>query len=118
MAAMLDDVQVNIAKMRQDAAIGFATATDLADWLVKNLHVSFRKAHHISGAIVKIAEKKQCKLEEIDLKTMQSIEPKITNEIYQVLDIINSVKNKTSYGGTAPNNIKAAIQLARSFSSQ
>lgn len=115
MAAMLNDIQVNQAKMQQDASIGFATATDLADWLVKNLQISFRKAHHISGAIVKIAESKQCKLEEIDLKTMQSIEPKINNDIYKVLNITNSVKNKASYGGTAPNNVKAALKLARKF---
>lgn len=113
MAAMVCDMQVNRVKMHQDATIGFATATDLADWLVKNLRVSFRKAHHISGAIVKIAESKQCKLEEIDLKTMRAIEPKITNKIYQVLDITDSVKSKTSYGGTAPNNVKAAIRLTK-----
>jgi argininosuccinate lyase len=113
MAAMIDDIQVDKQKMRQAAANGFSTATDLADWLVKNLKIPFRKAHKISGQIVQAAEKKDCTLMELDLPSMQAIEPKITKAVYTILSIESSVKTKTSFGGTAPQNVKAAIKYAK-----
>ena len=113
MAAMLADIQVDKQKMHQAATFGFSTATDLADWLVKSLKISFRKAHKISGKIVKLAENKGCTLTELDLPSMQSIEPKITDAIYEILTVESSVKSKTSFGGTAPQNVKAAIKSAK-----
>jgi argininosuccinate lyase len=115
MAAMIDDVQVDKQKMYQAAIAGFSTATDLADWLVKNLRLSFRKAHKISGEIVKLAEDKGCTLTELDLSSIQSIEPEITDAIYEILTVESSVKNKISFGGTAPQNVRAAIKSAKKF---
>ncbi len=113
MAAMIDDVQVDKQKMYQAAIAGFSTATDFADWLVKNLKFPFRKAHKISGKIVKLAEDKGCTLIELDLPLIQSIEPKITYAIYEILTVESSVKSKTSFGGTAPQNVRAAIKSAK-----
>ncbi|CAL7961154.1 Argininosuccinate lyase [Gammaproteobacteria bacterium] len=112
MAAMINNMQINKQKMYRAATSGFSTATDLADWLVKNLKLSFRQAHKISGKIVMSAEGKNCELKDLDLVSMQTIEPKITNKIYKILDIESSVKNKTSFGGTSPENVKAAVKSA------
>lgn len=113
MTMMINDIQVNKQKMYQAAAAGFSTATDLADWLVKNLKIPFRKAHKISGQIVMLAENKGCALTELDLPSMQLIEPKITQAIYAALTIESSVNSKASFGGTAPQNVKAAIKSAK-----
>ncbi|MEI8055449.1 MAG: argininosuccinate lyase [bacterium] len=113
MIAMINDIQVDKQKMRQAAATGFSTATDLADWLVKNLKIPFRKAHKISGQLVRTAENRNCTLIELDLLSMQAIEPKITKAIYTALTVESSVKSKTSFGGTAPQNVKAAIKAAK-----
>ena len=99
--------------MHKMAVAGFSTATDLADWLVINLGLPFRKCHHITGQIVKIAEDKNCGLADLDLKEMQKIEPKITKEIYQVLSVENSVKSRLSFGGTGPKAVREAIQKAK-----
>jgi argininosuccinate lyase len=113
MNGMMKDAKFNKDKMKEAAGRGFSTATDLADWLVQNLGIPFRKCHSISGKIVKIAEERQCKLEEILLEDMQEIEPKITKDIFNVLSVENSVKSRTSYGGTSPSNVEKAIKDAK-----
>lgn len=87
MGGMLSSATWYKDSMRESAEMGYTTATALADWLVMNLKLPFRDAHHVTGAIVKMAEKKGCKLDELSLKDMQKIEPKITNEIFKVLSI-------------------------------
>ena len=110
---MLKDLEVKKDNMYKMASGGFSTATDLADWLVINLNLPFRKCHHITGQIVKLAENKKCDLADLPLKEMQKIEPKITKEIYQVLTVENSVKSRTSFGGTSPIVVKKAIADAK-----
>ncbi|HUN12998.1 MAG TPA: argininosuccinate lyase, partial [Rhabdaerophilum sp.] len=79
---------------------------DLADWLVRTLKMPFREAHHVTGRIVALASAKNADLEKLTLTEMQGIEPRITNEIFSVLGVANSVKSRTSYGGTAPENVR------------
>ncbi len=110
---MLRDLQVKEKNMYKMASAGFSTATDLADWLVINLGLPFRKCHHITGTIVKLAEQKGYDLVDLSLEEMQEIEPKITKEIYQVLTVENSVKSRTSFGGTSPVVVRKAISDSR-----
>lgn len=100
---MVDDMKVNKDNMLNLAASGYSTATDIADWLVKNLGTPFRDAHHITGKIVKLAEKKDCRLDQLSLKDLQSVEKAITKEIFNVLSVENSVKSRKSVGGTSPD---------------
>ncbi len=99
---MVDDMKVNKQNMRELAAFGFSTATDIADWLVKNANIPFRDAHHITGKCVRLAEQKNCRLDQLSLADLQKIEKKITKDIFNVLSVENSVKSRKSYGGTAP----------------
>jgi len=110
MSGMVADFKADQEKMLESASLGFLTATDLADWLVKNLGLPFRDAHHITGKIVALAEKKNCQLDEIPLKEMQKIFPKISVEIFKVLSVENSVKSRNSYGGTSPEGVKKRIE--------
>jgi len=113
MAGMVRDMKPNNSAL--DAALeqGFITATDLADWLVRAANIPFRDAHHITGKIVRLAEKKGCDLVKLSLKDMKAIDPRITKEIYSVLDAHNAVKSRTSFGGTAPALVKQAVKDAR-----
>jgi argininosuccinate lyase len=113
MSGMIKDLKVNKENMLEMAKSGFSTATDLADWLVKNLHIPFRQCHHITGQIVKMAEDKNCDLEELDLSDMQKVEPKITKEIFAVLSVQNSVNSRNSFGGTSPQCVAEAIKKAQ-----
>ena len=110
---MIRDLKVKKENMYKMASGGFSTATDLADWLVINLNLPFRKCHHITGQIVKLAESKNCDLADLSLKEMQKIEPRISKEIYQVLTVENSVKSRISFGGTSPKSVKDAIKNAK-----
>ncbi len=92
---------------------GFITATDLADWLVRELGLPFREAHHITGALVRLAEEKGCGLAELPLAEMQAVEPRITAEIRAGLTVEASVASRTSFGGTAPANVRRAVAAAR-----
>jgi argininosuccinate lyase len=92
------------------AGAGFSTATDLADWLVRSLNIPFRDAHHITGRIVAEAERRGCGLEELPLDAMQAIEPRINGDVYAVLGVENSVRSRTSFGGTAP--VRVAEQVS------
>ena len=103
---MVRDMVPDEPEMRKAAASGFSTATDLADWLVRTLKMPFREAHHVTGSLVALAEKQGCDLPELSLPLMQSVEPRITKEVYKVLTVENSVASRTSFGGTAPKNVK------------
>ncbi len=92
--------------MARAAGSGYSTATDLADWLVRELGMPFRQAHHVTGRLVGVAAAKGVGLEALSLAEMQEAEPKITEAIYDVLGVENSVASRTSYGGTAPDNVR------------
>ncbi len=113
MAGMLSDMKVNKAQMLNMAGSGYSTATDLADWLVKNLNIPFRDAHHITGTIVKMAENKGIALHELQLSEMQKVEKKITAKIFEVLSVENSVASRTSIGGTSAICVKEEIVKAK-----
>jgi argininosuccinate lyase len=112
MSGMVDDMEPNVEAMRAAAGRGYATATDLADWLVQTLGLPFREAHHVTGQIVAAAEARSLGLEELPLEAMQAIEPRITSTVFSVLGIENSVKSRVSYGGTAPQNVS---KMARAW---
>ncbi len=109
MEGMVRDLTANRAALEQAASAGFSTATDLADWLVRELNLPFREAHHVTGALVKLAEDKGCDLPDLTLQEMQKIHGEITQAVYSVLGVQNSVASRTSYGGTAPDNVRAQI---------
>jgi len=113
MTGMVLDFAVNKEGMEEAASEAYANATDLADWLVKELKLPFRDAHHITAKLVKLATGKGKKLEELSLKEMQTIEPKISKDVMSVLSTINSVKSRVSFGGTAPENVRKAIAEAK-----
>jgi len=110
---MIEGAEFDPSRMRAAAAVGFASATDLADWLVRVLDVPFRRAHHIVGALVKEAETRNCGLEDLPLEAMRQVEPAITDDVFRVLGIEQSVASRTSEGGTAPSNVRAAATDAR-----
>jgi argininosuccinate lyase len=107
MTGMVRDMQPEVARMRDAAGAGYATATDLADWLVRTLKMPFREAHHVTGRIVARAAELNRPLHQLPLDEMQSIEPKITQAVFDVLSVERSVTSRTSYGGTAPKNVRA-----------
>ncbi|AXK83027.1 argininosuccinate lyase [Pseudolabrys taiwanensis] len=107
MTGMVADMVPDEAKMKKAAGEGYATATDLADWLVRTLNIPFRQAHHITGRIVALASEKGVPLHRLTLADMQGVEPKITDDVFNVLSVTNSVKSRVSYGGTAPKNVRA-----------
>src|ERR1700732_2336525 len=107
MAGMVMDMVPDEARMQAAAGEGYATATDLADWLVRTLKMPFRDAHHVTGRIVGAASNKGVALHLLPLKDMQAIEPRITKEVLGTLSVESSVKSRTSYGGTAPKNVLA-----------
>lgn len=112
MAGMIDDLEPVPDAMRVAAGAGYSTATDLADWLVRTLKLPFREAHHVTGAIVRLAETRGDDLEALPLEAMQAIEPRITKDVFQVLSVTASVKSRTSYGGTAPQSVR---KMARAW---
>jgi argininosuccinate lyase len=107
MTGMVRDMEPDVARMRQAAGEGFSTATDLADWLVRELKLPFREAHHITGRIVAKAAEANVALERLPLPVMQEIEPRITKAVYDVLSADKSVASRTVFGGTAPKNVRA-----------
>ncbi|MBT3927346.1 MAG: argininosuccinate lyase [Rhodospirillaceae bacterium] len=113
MRGMIADMTVNRDAMCAAAGSGFSTATDLADWLVRSLDLPFREAHHVTGRIVRAAEEAGCDLADLPLEAMQAMEPRITTAVYDVLGVENSVASRTSFGGTAPDNVRAAATAAR-----
>jgi len=106
MTGMVRDMEPDVARMRQAAAEGYATATDLADWLTRALDLPFREAHHVTGRIVAKAAASGVPLDKLPLKAMQAIEPRISKAVFGVLSVEASVKSRAVYGGTAPKNVR------------
>lgn len=109
MSGMLSDLTANKDRLEAAASAGFATATDLADWLVREAGLPFRDAHHATGSLVALAERKGCDLDDLSLAEMQSVNEAINQSIYSVLGVHNSVASRQSYGGTAPDQVRAQI---------
>ena len=109
MAGMIDGMTANAPAMRAAAGRGFSTATDLADWLVREAGLPFRDAHHATGTLVARAEAKGCDLPDLTLAEMRQVHPAITEAVFDVLGVDNSVASRTSYGGTAPANVRSEI---------
>jgi argininosuccinate lyase len=107
MTGMVRDMQPDAERMKEAAGAGYATATDLADWLVRTLKMPFRDAHHVTGRIVAKAAEQDLPLHTLPLAEMKQIEPKITQDVFDVLSVERSVTSRTSYGGTAPKNVRA-----------
>jgi argininosuccinate lyase len=112
-AGMVRDLKPDAAAMRRACAQGFLTATDLADWLVRKLGLPFRRAHHVTGALVRKAEEKGVGLEDLALAEMQAVEPAITKDVFEALDIDAAVSARRSLGGTAPSRVREAVRAAR-----
>ncbi len=110
MTGMVGDLSIDKNAMRTAAMAGYSTATDLADWLVRVLGFAFRDAHHVTGAIVALAEKEGVRLDELSLAQLQSVEPRVEKDVFSVLTVEASVASRTSYGGTAPENVKAQVE--------
>ena len=110
MAGMVRDMKVNRERMKAAAGAGFSTATDLADWLVRRLNLPFREAHHVTGRVVALAEGRGVGLEDLTLADLQGVEPRVTAEVFEVLGVEKSVESRTSFGGTAPENVRRSAQ--------
>jgi len=109
MTGMIADLTAVPERMAAAAGVGYATATDLADWLVRTLGIPFRDAHHLTGGLVAEAERRKCGLEELPLDAMQAIEPRIGKPVYDVLGVDNSVRSRVSFGGTAPERVTEQV---------
>ncbi|MDJ0449627.1 argininosuccinate lyase [Methylocystis sp. JR02] len=110
MSGMVRDMKVSRARMKAAAGAGFSTATDLADWLVRKLNLPFREAHHVTGRVVALAEGKGVGLEDLSLADLQSVEPRISEDVFAVLGVEKSVESRVSFGGTAPENVRKQAQ--------
>jgi argininosuccinate lyase len=113
MTGMIGDLDVDKKRMKAAAGAAYATATDLADWLVRAAGLPFRDAHHITGRVVFYAEKKGVALEDLSLDELRAVDARITADVLDVLGVEASVASRTSFGGTAPVRVRAAIDLAR-----
>src|SRR5207248_447999 len=113
MTGLVRDMRPDRERLRDAAARGFSTATDFADWLVRTLDLPFRRAHHITGEIVRRAEARGCSLAELPITELQAVESAITDAVYGVLDVERSVASRASFGGTAPPRVREAIAAAR-----
>ena len=113
MTGMVRDMAADKAAMRAALGNGFITATDLADWLVRARGLPFRLAHHATGRLVRLAEERSCRLDQLSLADMRAIEPRISEEVFEVLRVENSVKSRASHGGTAPEQVRRAIARAK-----
>jgi argininosuccinate lyase len=106
MEGMVRDMQANVAALRAAASSGFSTATDLADWLVREAGLPFREAHHVTGRLVAMAEARGCDLPDLTLDEMRSVHSGIGEDVFGVLGVDNSVASRTSHGGTAPARVR------------
>ena len=113
MTGMIETIEFVPERMRAAAEQGFSTATDLADWLVREAGVPFREAHHIAGRAVKAAEDGGCKLDELPLERLKGIDARIDERVFDVLSVDASVRSRTSYGGTAPDRVLEQIAKAK-----
>jgi len=112
-AGMIRDLQVDTKAMADAAGEGHTTATELADWLVRELGMAFREAHHVVGRVVRRADELSCRLEELSLDELQAVEPRIAASARDVLDPLRAVESSVSYGGTAPSQVRAQVARAR-----
>jgi argininosuccinate lyase len=110
MTGMVADSAFNTERMRAAAEQGYATATDLADWLVREAGIPFREAHHITGAVVKLAEEQGEALDQLPLESLQAIDSRIDERVFAALSVDNSVASRASYGGTAPKQVEAQVK--------
>jgi argininosuccinate lyase len=113
LAGMVEKTRFDTGRMRAAAEGGFSTATDLADWLVREADVPFREAHHITGRVVRLAEERGVSLPDLDIESLKGVDPRIDNRVYGVLTVEASVRSRTSYGGTAPERVREQIAEAR-----
>jgi argininosuccinate lyase len=109
MTGMVRDMTIRSDRMKAAAGSGYSTATDLADWLVREAGLPFRDAHHVTGRAVALAEQKGCDLADLSLADLQSIHADITDKVFDVLTVEASVASRTSFGGTAPNEVRKQI---------
>jgi argininosuccinate lyase len=107
MAGMVRDMSPDLKRMKAAAGAGYATATDLADWLVRTQGLPFREAHHVTARIVGLASARGIGLEKLSLADMQAVHPRMTQDVFAVLGVEKSVKSRTSFGGTAPANVRS-----------
>jgi argininosuccinate lyase len=115
MSGMILDMAINHDKMLAMASSDYSCATDLADWLVKNLKIPFRQSHHITGSIVKMAEDRGLQLHELKLVDLQKIEKKITKDVFNFLDAKSSIESRTSFGGTSPVMVQKQLDEAHKY---
>jgi argininosuccinate lyase len=113
LAGMVETSRFCTERMRAAAEAGFATATDLADWLVREAGVPFREAHHITGQAVKLAEARGCGLAELGLEALRTIDPRIDERVYDLLTVDASIRGRTSYGGTFPERVREQVERAK-----
>ncbi|UYV36231.1 argininosuccinate lyase [Rhodobacteraceae bacterium D3-12] len=109
MEGMVKDMSANRESLAAAAGSGFSTATDLADWCVRAINMPFRDAHHVTGSLVALAEQRGCDLPDLTIEDMKSVNDAITEDVFSVLSVENSVASRTSYGGTAPAQVRAQI---------
>ncbi len=114
MTGMVADSTFKVDRMRQAAELGYATATDLADWLVTQADIPFREAHHITGAAVKLAESRGVALDELSIEDLKAIDERIDERVYKALSVEASVAARASYGGTAPEEVRKRVAEAKS----
>jgi argininosuccinate lyase len=110
---MIAGATFGIARMRAAAELGYATATDLADWLVRQADIPFREAHHITGSAVKLAESRGIALDQLPLADLQAIDARIDDRVYAALSVEASVAARASHGGTAPAEVRKRVAEAR-----
>jgi len=113
MTGMVGDMTIDAAAMKKAAGSGYSTATDLADWLVRKAGLPFREAHHVAGRAVELAERRKVPLEKLALDELQGLNGAITADVYSVLSVQNSVRSRTSFGGTAPVEVRRQIRFWR-----
>ena len=113
MAGMVADSGFNTDRMRKAAEAGHATATDLADWLVRQADIPFREAHHITGTAVKLADEKGVALDGLAIEDLKAIDDRIDERVFDALSVDASVAARASYGGTAPIRVRAQAKEAR-----
>jgi argininosuccinate lyase len=113
MTGMVADTNFRTDRMRQAAELGYATATDLADWLVREGDIPFREAHHITGAAVKLAESRGLALDQLPLDDLKAIDSRIDERVFSALSVEASVAARKSHGGTAPDQVRERVAEAR-----
>jgi argininosuccinate lyase len=113
MTGLVAETKFRTARMRGAAELGYATATDLADWLVRQANIPFREAHHITGAAVKLAESRGVALDQLPLADLQAIDSRVTEAVYAALSVEASVAARASHGGTAPDEVRKRVAEAR-----